>query len=201
MDAFIDGTGQRHALSRVEIRQGRKLLGTGSASFMVVQAGDATPRHPMPRRSATNASAPSISPAELREHEVSIFRRAERALRGRNGPFIARLFGIQPRRTAAGASCSMPIGLHIGNRIGHAQGGILFGMAAETARAAAPAGWALVGASSWFTSPGRGEILRALSRVLRAGRSTAVVRTEIRDDLGHLVLEMVTSHAASSERL
>ncbi len=196
-DAFVAGTGGRQAMSRLEIRQGRRLVCTGSATFMVLAGGEATPPHPMPRRSAWRR-VPSVSPRELVDGESAIFERAREALdRGGDAPFIARLFGFEPRRTASGASCRTPVGRHIGNRVGNVQGGILFGLATATAKSAAPEGWALVGASAWYTNPGTGDDLRTRSRVIHGGRSTAVVRTEIRDGHRRLVLTVISSHAAT----
>ncbi len=196
-DALVPGTGGRQQMSRLEIRQGGRLVCTGSATFMVLAGDEATPPHPMPRRSAWRR-VPALSPAGLVDGETAIFDRARKVLeRGGDAPFVARFFGFEPRRTPAGAACRIPVGRHIGNRVGNAQGGILFGLAAATARAAAPEGWTLVGASAWFTSPGTGDLLLARSRVIHAGRSTAVVRTEIRDRHRRLVLDAMSSHAAA----
>ena len=54
----------------------------------------------------------------------------------------------------------------------------------------------LSGISAWFISPGKGKSLRIRSKVLHAGRSFAVVGTEIRTTDGSRVLETVSNHAA-----
>ena len=54
----------------------------------------------------------------------------------------------------------------------------------------------LANLSAWFTGPGRGGNLIARSRVVHAGRSLAVVRTEITAEDGSRVLEATSAHAA-----
>ena len=87
-------------------------------------------------------------------------------------------------------------GLHAGNRVGHAQGGILVGMAAASAAAALTGGWKLSGMSALYISPGEGATLRARSSVVHRGRLTAVVRTQIAGRNRRRVLDVVTTHLA-----
>jgi acyl-coenzyme A thioesterase PaaI-like protein len=110
--------------------------------------------------------------------------------------FIQHLWGGVPRRSARGASHRVAIGPHIGNRVGHVQGGALFGLAAVTARAAAPATMMLSNVSAWYISPGRGAALSIRSRVVHAGRTISVVRTEIKNPAGERVLEALSHHIA-----
>lgn len=86
-------------------------------------------------------------------------------------------------------------GPHIGNRVGHVQGGLLLGLAATTACGALPYSWALTGISAWYTSPGEGRTLKARSKILHHGRITSVVRTQITGKNNRRVLEVVTTHA------
>ena len=80
--------------------------------------------------------------------------------------------------------------------MGHAQGGILIGMAASSAAAALPSGWELSGITALYVSPGEGKALRANSTVIHQGRLTAVVRTQITGKNRRRVLEVVTTHGA-----
>ena len=82
------------------------------------------------------------------------------------------------------------------NRVGHAQGGVMVGMAVGCASATLPHPMRLTGVSSWFISPGEGERLRIRSRLLQRGRNVCVVRTEVSNADGRRVLEVVSSHAA-----
>lgn len=52
--------------------------------------------------------------------------------------FIEHFWGALPAPTASGARCTVKIGAQHGNRVAHVQGGLLFGLAAITACAAAP---------------------------------------------------------------
>lgn len=88
------------------------------------------------------------------------------------------------------------IGSHIGNRVGHVQGGILLGLAATNACTAAPVSMMLSNVSAWYISSGRGDKLRIRSCMMHTGRTTAVVRTEIKTVNGERVLEAVSQHVA-----
>jgi acyl-coenzyme A thioesterase PaaI-like protein len=110
--------------------------------------------------------------------------------------FIQHFWGAAPKRTANGAGMRVAIGPHLGNRVGHVQGGISFGMAAACACAALPATMMLSNVSAWYIGPGHGKALSVKSRVVHAGRTIAVVRTEIKTATGERVLETVTHHVA-----
>ena len=53
-------------------------------------------------------------------------------------PFIRHFWGFLPQAARNAASCVMPVGPHVGNRVGYVQGGVLLGLAAVTATAALP---------------------------------------------------------------
>ena len=89
----------------------------------------------------------------------------------------------------------MPIGPHVGNRVGFVQGGILLGLAAVTATAALPERWTLSGIAAAFVSPGEGAALKAQANVVHHGRRVAVIRTEITRSDGRRVLEVMSTHA------
>ena len=110
--------------------------------------------------------------------------------------FLDHFWGITPQRTADGAQCLVSTGPQLANRVGHVQGGILMGMAAATARCAAPNHPLLSNLSAWFTGPGRGDTLLVKSWPVHTGRNLAVVRTEITGENGARVLEATSAHAA-----
>lgn len=189
-DGFVAGTSEHQGLTRVKVTSGRKVVCTGSGAFMVL--GTSAP-HPLPRRnSARSVEAPPID--HLNAVEEAVYRRAREALEG-GGPFLSRFWGYAPVKRKGGAACTAPNGMHVGNRVGHAQGGVTFGMAALTAQAALPGRWKLVAASAWYVGPGTGASLHARSRIVHHGALTAVVRTRIVDEHKRGVLECVTSHA------
>ena len=136
----------------------------------------------------------------LDESEREILARADAILaEGGEGSFIGRYLGISPRQTDEGASCPMENGAHVGNRVGHAQGGILMGLAAATASAAMGPPWMLASVAASFVSPGEGMVLDAFSTVTHRGRWTAVVHTQVIGSEGRRVLEVVTNHARRAE--
>jgi acyl-coenzyme A thioesterase PaaI-like protein len=192
-EGFLEGARGKQGLSRAEVRAGRKLVAHASGAFMVLGVQKATAAHPLPRR-GSGKLAQNLHPDHLDAEEERVFLRAADALRA-EGPFLGNFWGYLPKRTKDGARCSAPHGLHIGNRVGHAQGGVTFGLAASTAVAALGPEWPLSSASAWYVGPGAGLKLRARSAVVHRGLLTAVVHTRIEDDEGRGVLECVSSHA------
>ena len=194
---FSEGAGQQ-GLSRVVISARTRRICFGSGAFMVLKPPQGVTLHPVPQRKRGGPPAPAVAPGELTRDERGVLRRAEKAL-ATAGPaaesFISRFWGYEPRPVAGGASARMKNGPHIGNRVGHAQGGIMLGLAAATARAALPRGWEFSSVSAWYVSPGEGATLRARSRVIHQGRLTSVIRTEITGQSGRRVLEVMTTHA------
>jgi acyl-coenzyme A thioesterase PaaI-like protein len=156
---------------------------------------------PWERAEAPPPAAP-VDTANLDAHERAILRVCDAALAksSREAGFIEHLWGGAPRHTKQGATHRVPVGPHIGNRVGHVQGGILLGLAANTACAAAPAAMMLSNISAWYISPGRGTALAIRSRPVHAGRTIAVVRTEIKNASGERVLEAVSLHIARKHR-
>lgn len=194
LDGFLAGATGRQGIARVEVRGGGKLACSGSGTFM--QLSHPTAPHPLPRRGSL-ARIALPDPDHLNAAEEAVYARARKAL-GKPRPFLPAFWGYAPRRTKAGAVASAPNGMHIGNRVGHAQGGVTFGLACTTASAALPGNWMLSGASAWYIGPGTGESLKAKSTIVHRGLLTAVVHTRIENDEKRGVLEVVTSHARKS---
>ena len=191
LDGFLAGAAEKQGLARVEVRSGRKLVCTGSGTFMLLP--QPTAPHPLPRRaSLAGIELPDLD--HLNAAEENVYAHARDAL-ARPQPFLPALWGFAPRRTKAGAVTTVANGMHIGNRVGHAQGGVTFGLACATASAALPGNWTLSGASAWYIGPGIGKHLKAKSRIVHQGSLTAVVRTRIENEERRGVLECVTSHA------
>lgn len=194
-DGFQEGPACRHALARVEIRGAEGPVATGSGTFVAFDRHDGTAPLPL-RRRGVDPMPPPLRADELNDAEREVLARADRALRGRGeASFVERFWGLQPRRTASGASCTFPNALHVGNRVGHTQGGLTFALAAVTGQAALGDAWSLVGASAWYTSPGLGPKLAARAKVVHQGTMIAVVETRIADTQGRTVLRAVSHHA------
>jgi acyl-coenzyme A thioesterase PaaI-like protein len=195
---FTQGSGHL-GLARVIVRNEYGDVCLGSGSFMVLKPPKDVSLQPMPLRRRGEKPAPLLAEKELKRDELAILRHADAALAktaSNRGAFIRRFWGYEPRRVFGGSACVVTNGPHIGNRVGHVQGGILVGMAAATAGAALPANWALTGISAWYISPGEGETLKAKSKVIHHGRLTAVVRTQVTGRNRRRVLEVVTTHAS-----
>ncbi|MCY1556287.1 hypothetical protein D9M68_930250 [compost metagenome] len=78
--------------------------------------------------------------------------------------------------------------MHIANRVGDIQGGLLLGLAGRTCSAALPQGWRMLDISAQYIapSPRSGVVMRA--KTLRIGRSLASVECEATDAAGRLTL-------------
>jgi acyl-coenzyme A thioesterase PaaI-like protein len=153
---------------------------------------------PVPRQRADAPETAALVEHALDARERSILKACDAALAKSSAhtSFIQHFWGATPGRTANGAAMRVAIGPHLGNRVGHVQGGISFGIAAACACASVPATMMLSNVSAWYISPGHGKSLGVQSRVVHAGRSIAVVRTEIKTAGGERVLEAVTHHVA-----
>lgn len=182
---FRDGAGKL-GMSRVAVSGGRGLVCYGTGTFMALRPPQNVVLHPVPHRDRRSPAPARLSERELDPAERAILDRADAALAAR-GAFIESFWG---------GDCALANGLHAGNRVGHAQGGILVGLAAASAAAALSGEWRLSGVTALYISPGEGRTLRASSRVVHQGRLTAVVRTRIAGGNRRRVLEVVTTHAA-----
>jgi acyl-coenzyme A thioesterase PaaI-like protein len=190
---FFRGATGRLGMSRVEIAGRAGQVCHGSGSFMALDPPKHVTLHPVPLRSRKSPEPLRLDEKHLHPEERKILGRADAAL-AQGGTFIDDFWGIRP----GNGECTLENGLHVGNRVGHAQGGIMFGMAAATACTALPAGWMLSGISAWYVSPGDATVLRARSKVVHQGRLTAVVRTQITGKNRRRVLEVVTTHCAGA---
>ncbi len=189
---FFERGAGRLGLSRVSVDGSAGQICYGTGSFMALAPPKGVTLHPVPLRKRGSAAPFSLNEKDLSPEERKILQRADAAAAG--GAFISNFWGVRPRD----GKSTLANGLHLGNRVGHAQGGILVGMAAANATAALPAGWLLSGISALYVSPGEGNVLRAKSRVVHQGRLTAVVRTQITGKNHRRVLEVVTTHNAGT---
>jgi acyl-coenzyme A thioesterase PaaI-like protein len=178
----------RLGLSRVSVSGSKGQICYGTGSFMALAPPKGVTLHPVPLRNRRSTAPLSLNEKTLSPEERKILRRADAALAA-GGNFIGKFW------SRAGV---FENGLYAGNRVGHAQGGILVAMAAASAAAALPAGWALSGITALYISPGEGRRLRAASKVIHRGGLTAVVRTQVTGKNRRQVLEVLTSHKASA---
>jgi acyl-coenzyme A thioesterase PaaI-like protein len=175
------------AVTSVEIyAEDGSLCCSSAASFAVLENRQATADHPMPRTSTLSAA--SLLPTqELHDAERVVWERALQAEQNAGqGSFIEQFWGILPvRGNAPGqARCRIESGMHIGNRSGHVQGGILLGMAAATCTAALPEGWQLLDISAQYLDASTGPHLDARAATLRSGRNLCVMECHVADSAG-----------------
>ncbi len=184
---FLEGA-SRLGMSRVAVAGGKGTVCYGTGTFMALRPPNNVTLHPVPHRGRNAAEPRRLKESELDGPERDIVRRADAALAA-PGPFIRNFWG---------SDAVLENGLHAGNRVGHAQGGILVGMAAANAARALPGGWKLSGVTAMYVSPGEGRRLRAVSRIIHQGRLTAVVRTRITGRNRRRVLDVVSAHCAGA---
>ncbi len=197
-DGYAPAAATRQSLTSGTFYADGERVCHASGTFIVLPPPPGVNLGPLPWQRAGQAPVSPIARSELQPDERAVMRTCESALK-RAGPqhaFIEHFWGALPAPTADGARCTVKIGPQHGNRVGHVQGGLLFGLGAITARAAAPNHPQLSAIAAWYISPGQGRTLRIRSRRIHEGRSFAAVRTEIRNADGSRVLEVVSHHAA-----
>jgi acyl-coenzyme A thioesterase PaaI-like protein len=195
---FVGEGDARTGRSRVVIHDSGGESAYGSGAFMVLAPPPERTLHPVPHRKRGDAQPPPLAERDLAPDELRILRHADEALElsAKSGlPFIRYFWGFLPQAARGAASCVMPIGPHVGNRVGFVQGGILLGLAAVTAAAALPENWTLSGIAAAFISPGDGAAIKAQASVVHHGRRVSVVRTELTRSDGRRVLEVMSTHA------
>lgn len=185
---FERGVG-RLGLSRVAVAGSAGQVCYGTGSFMALAPPKGMTLHPVPLRKRGSPFSVFSDVKNLNQKEKEILARADAALAA-GGNFIGEFWG--------GAK-NLRNGLHAGNRVGHAQGGILVAMAAKNAAAALAGNWKLSAVTALYISPGEGRTLRATSTILHQGRLTAVVRTQITGGNRRRVLEVLATCIASPD--
>jgi len=170
-----------------------------SGTFVLLPPPPGITLAPLPwQRGEDRAPVVPLKPGELDDPERAVLGACNAALRraADRHAFIEHFWGALPVATDAGARCTVRLGPQHSNRVRHVQGGLLLGLAAITAQAAAPRHPMLSAIAAWYISPGQGRALKIRSQRFHDGRSFAAVRTEVRNADGSRVLEVVSHHAA-----
>jgi acyl-coenzyme A thioesterase PaaI-like protein len=183
---FFERGAGKLGLSRVAVAGSAGQICYGTGSFMALAPPKGVTMHPVPLRRRGSREPLLPGENELEPEEKRILERAQAALAA-GGNFIGRFWG--------GAQ-TLRNGLHAGNRVGHAQGGILVAMAAKHATAALAGDWKLSAVTALYIRPGEGQTLRARSTIVHQGRLTAAVRTQITGAGQRRVLEVLTTLCA-----
>lgn len=191
---FAEHAAARQGLARFTISSEGRIACFGTGAFMPLPPPPGKSMHPVVRQFE---APPPLDEAMLDEKERDVLERADKAIADADAKraFVSRFLGYDAALEGEGASATMRNAMHVGNRVGHAQGGLLVGLGAATACATLPGTWRLAAISAWFVSPGEGPELTARSTRWHKGRDTAVVRTEVGAEGARRVLEMVSAHA------
>jgi len=199
MNGYTTGAAARQSLTSGTLHAGSVPACHASGTFVVLPPPPGVDLAPLPwQRDDACAPATPLEPRALDPGERAVLRACDAALRRADDrhAFIEHFWGILPVATGDGARCTVKLGPQHANRVRHVQGGLLLGLAAITARAAAPGHAQLSAIAAWYISPGRGRALKIVSKRFHEGRSFAAVHTEIRNADGSRVLEVVSHHAA-----
>ncbi len=198
LDGYTTGAAARQSMVHGTVYAGDAPVCHASGTFIQLPPPPGVTLAPLPWQRESGESASLLNPKEFTTDERAILKACNSALRraDQQYAFIEHFWGALPVPTEAGSHCTVKIGPQHANRVGHVQGGLLLGLAAITARAAAPKHPQLSGISAWYISPGQGRALKITSKRFHDGRSFAAVRTEVRNADGTRVLEVVSHHAA-----
>jgi acyl-coenzyme A thioesterase PaaI-like protein len=198
MGGYTSGATARQSLTSGTVFAGGTPVCHASGTFVVLPPPPGVNLAPLPwQREDRGAPVTPLMPRELEPEERAVLKACNAALRRAGGHgFLEHFWRILPVPTDQGSRCTVRLGPQHANRVRHVQGGLLLGLAAITARAAAPRHPQLSGVAAWYISPGQGRALKIASKRLHEGRSFAAVRTEIRNADGSRVLEVVSHHAA-----
>lgn len=198
MHGYTCGAAARQSLTSGTIYAGDAAVCYASGTFVVLPPPPGVDLAPLPWQRESDALSAPLSLNELEPEERLIMKACEAALEraDRKHAFLDHFWGILPVADGRGAHCTVALGPQHANRVGHVQGGLLLGIAAQTARAAAPRHSQLSAIAAWYIAPGEGRSLAVTARRFHEGRSFAAVRTEIRNAEGPCVLAAVSHHAA-----
>jgi len=186
-DGLHDGLARKQGLARAELTAGGQPLCTVHGTFQMLN--DRDDLSPIPLRTrGVSPEPPALSPDQLQAQEREIYDHARQALEAGPDGFMQRFWGLQPQARAGGASGTLQNSAQVGNRVGHTQGGLTFALAAMTAQAAMGEDWSMVGISTYYVRPGTGPGLRAEADIAHQGGTTAVVKVDITDAQGKLVM-------------
>ena len=197
LQGYVDKITSCQAAAQVTVTAHGKPVCFGYGSFMVLDPPKGVALYAMALRKQTDAEVAALSENELARDERKVLALADAALADvhKGKPFIRSFWGIDTQAIAKGATGTFRNGPHVGNRVGHLQGGMTMALGISTAQAALPATWSLSAVTAWYISPGEGRVIKAKSKIIHHGRLTAVVRTEITGKNKRRVMEMVTTHA------
>jgi len=197
LQGYVDKINSCQAASQATVSAHGKPVCFAYGTFMVLDPPKGVALYSMSHRKEGDPPVAPLAEGELKRDERKVLALADAALaQTRAGSsFIHNFWGVNTHVVSKGAAGALRNGPHVGNRVGHLQGGVTMGLGIATAEAALPPTWMLSAVTAWYISPGMGRVLKARSKVMHHGRLTAVVRTEIFGKNKRRVMEMITTHA------
>lgn len=200
LQGYVDHINSCQAAAHATVTAHGKPVCFAHGTFMVLDPPKGVALYSMEHRKEDDPPVAPLQETELTRDERKVLALAEAALaQTRSGKaFIRSYWNLDTHALAQGAAGSLRNGPHVGNRVGHVQGGVTMGLGIATAETALPPTWRLSAVTAWYIRPGEGRMLRARSKIIHHGRLTAVVRTEITGKNKRRVMEMITTHAHQS---
>jgi acyl-coenzyme A thioesterase PaaI-like protein len=200
IEGYVEHITSLQAATKVTVTAHGKPVCYGVGTFMVLDPPKGVALYNMALRKDSDPAVIPLDENELNREERKVLALADAAIvRAQAGEsFIQNFLGVNTHALENGASGLLRNGPHVGNRVGHLQGGVTMGLGIATAEAALPASWMLSAVTAWYIRPGEGRMIRARSKIIHHGRLTAVVRTEITGKNKRRVMEMITTHAHRS---
>ena len=200
IQGYVEHITSLQAATQVTVTSHGKPVCHGVGIFMVLDPPRGVALYNMALRKDSDPAVTPLAENELNREERKVLALADAAIaRAHTGEsFIRAFLGVHTRSLEKGASGMLRNGPHVGNRVGHLQGGVTMGLGIATAEAALPASWMLSAVTAWYIRPGEGRVIKAKSKIIHHGRLTAVVRTELTGKHNRRVMEMITTHAHKS---
>ncbi|MFP5370927.1 MAG: acyl-CoA thioesterase domain-containing protein, partial [Actinomycetes bacterium] len=178
---------RRNGLARADLTDGSgTLVGAAQGWFMALPAPEGVTLRLLPWELPELPAVPDLAREDLRDDEraavEATLRAAERA-RAHGTSVSAELTALGWDDAAEGsARGSLRIGPELGNRVGHVQGGALYGIGLAAAARAVGAGFEPADGHWQFLRPGDGELLVAEAAVRRLGRRAAFASVHLTID-------------------
>lgn len=178
---------RRNGLARVDLTDATgALVGAAQGWFMALPVPDGMTMRLLPWEVEDPPAVPDLSLDDLGDDEraavEATLRAAERA-RARGTSVSAELTALTWEDTAEGsARGALRIGPELANRVGHVQGGALYGIGLSAAARAVGPGFEPADGHWQFLRPGDGDLLVAEASVSRRGRRAAFASVRLTTD-------------------
>ncbi len=178
---------RRNGLARADLTDATgTLVGAAQGWFMALPVPEGVTLRLLPWELDDLPAVPDLAHEDLREDEraaVDATLRAGERARAHGTSVSAELTALTWDDTAEGtARGSLRIGPELGNRVGHVQGGALYGIGLAAAARAVGPGFAPADGHWQFLRPGDGELLVAEASVSRLGRKAAFACVRLTTD-------------------